>query len=75
MMVGSRGGAKLYWRSPLAGFARLLRPLGMMVLCVTRAKGKEAKRMDKSVGRAVQCRDKALVHAGKVPEQEGRKIQ
>lgn len=47
----------------------------MMVLCVTRAEGKEAKRMDKSVGRTVQCRDKALVHAGKVPEQEGRKIQ
>lgn len=47
----------------------------MMVLCVTRAEGKEAKRMDKSVDRTVQCRDKALVHAGKVPEQEGRKIQ
>lgn len=47
----------------------------MMVLCVTRAEGKEAKRMDESAGRVVQCRDKALAHTGKVPEQEGRKIQ
>ena len=40
------------------GFARFLRSLAMMVLCVTRAEGKEAKRMDKSASRAVQCRDK-----------------
>lgn len=53
------------------GFARFLRSLAMMVLCVTRAEGKEAKRMDKSAGRAVQCRDKPWLTQGRFQSRRG----